>query len=224
MMIRNACHLMTAVLLTCGVAAIAPATTRAQDVTVLPETKGPVTLVGCFLHEKVGKHERYVLASPRIGPVTGVAEPTCAKTGSEQVLKLTEVHENNMVPSMLGRWVEINGELGRPRDGDDLRKLHIDSVRVVPVVAPRVVIMLIPEATTPVPVPEPPPAIEAPPAAPQVTAISPVEERPVGTTGISKRLPHTASPLPLIGLIGLFALSAGLGLRVLNRRRVLGLG
>jgi hypothetical protein len=223
MMIRNACHLMTAVLLTCGVAAIAPATTRAQDVTVLPETKGPVTLVGCFLHEKVGKHERYVLASPRIGPVTGVAEPTCASTGSEQVLKLTEVHENHMVPSMLGRWVEINGELGRPRDGDDLRKLHIDSVKAVPVVVPRAaVIVLIPEATTPVA--EPTQAIEAQPAAPQVTAISPVEERPVGTTGISKRLPHTASALPLTGLIGLFALSAGLGLRVLNRRRALGLG
>ncbi|HEY3159468.1 MAG TPA: hypothetical protein VGJ78_10945 [Vicinamibacterales bacterium] len=51
-------------------------------------------------------------------------------------------------------------------------------------------------------------------------------EQPVGTGGrdesqagqtASKPLPRTASPLPLVGLVGLLALAAGIGLRVARR-------
>jgi LPXTG-motif cell wall-anchored protein len=45
---------------------------------------------------------------------------------------------------------------------------------------------------------------------------------PVATAGTEtpKKLPKTASPLPLIAMLGLFALSGGLVLGLVDRRRV----
>jgi hypothetical protein len=64
--------------------------------------------------------------------------------------------------------------------------------------------------------PEPAAPAPAPAPAPQREV-----ERPVGTSGQSTpapaELPRTASPLPLTGLLGLFSLASGLGLRAFRR-------
>jgi LPXTG-motif cell wall-anchored protein len=52
-------------------------------------------------------------------------------------------------------------------------------------------------------------------------------EQPVATAGVEtpvKKLPKTASELPLIALLGLFALSGGVVLRLVDRRQALGRG
>jgi hypothetical protein len=69
-----------------------------------------------------------------------------------------------------------------------------------------------PVAAAPPPPPPPPPAPEPAPA-PQTTA-APEPPRQVAQAP----LPKTASPLPLIGLIGLLSLSTAAGMRVLRRR------
>jgi hypothetical protein len=72
-----------------------------------------------------------------------------------------------------------------------------------------------PPAEAPVaaaPPPPPPPAPEPAPA-PQITA-APEPPRQVAQAP----LPKTASPLPLVGLIGLLSLSAAAGMRLLRRR------
>jgi hypothetical protein len=69
-----------------------------------------------------------------------------------------------------------------------------------------------------------PPAREpemTPPApvmsAPSIAASQPESPRPVGTSGRAKALPRTASELPMVGLIGLFALAAAFGVRAMRR-------
>jgi hypothetical protein len=122
---------MIAGLLTCGMAAIAPTTAQAQEVTVLLEKGGPTTLVGCFLLEQRNRHDKYVLANPTIGPATSVTDATCTAAAAEQ-LELEDVREHHMdQPMLLGRWVEISGKLGKPRDGNDLREMHVKSFRAI---------------------------------------------------------------------------------------------
>jgi len=56
---------------------------------------------------------------------------------------------------------------------------------------------------------------------PSATANPPAAPEPMETTGAktrtTRRMPATASPLPLIGLAGLLSLTAGLGLRAVRR-------
>jgi hypothetical protein len=61
-----------------------------------------------------------------------------------------------------------------------------------------------------------------PPMQPQGTQPQGQTEQPVGTSGrtSSGKLPHTASPLPTIGLIGLLSLVAAFGIRAMRRRVV----
>ena len=61
-------------------------------------------------------------------------------------------------------------------------------------------------------------AVEPEPSAP-VSTSSRSDDRAVGTSGqvASNELPHTASPLPLSGLLGLFSLASGLALRAARR-------
>jgi hypothetical protein len=231
MSIRYVSRALTAALVTCGVVMVAPTSGRAQQPTILeraqqtilPDEKGtPVTVVGCFLHRPDRHHHTYVLVNPTIGPATSVENSNCGFTGNEQIselrgqmLELREVHEKHMDDAMLGHVIEVNGKLGRVRDGDDLRKLRVQSFREVPV-TPRAAVVMPPAPPTYV-APEAPPIVSQP--APQAAPA------PVATTGIKpKRLPHTASPLPLIALIGLFAFTGALVLRQFDRRRALGRG
>ena len=172
-----------------------------------------VTLVGCFIRvtDSDGDHlKRYVLANATPGPATTVADQNCADQGSAQLIRLRDVDDVGLDQIASGRWVEVSGELGKPRDADDMRKFELKSFREVPQ-TPRVAVMMIPAP--------PPVAYETPAPEPKVETPAP---EPVATAGTEtpKKLPHTASPLPLIAMLGLFALSGGLVLGLVDRRRV----
>src|SRR5262245_49960804 len=138
---RFMCRALTVALLTCGAAAFA-AGARAQDASSLP--KGHVTLVGCYVlmtDPTDPDDARYMLANARLGPATSVSDPNCTATGSDPLLKLSEVHKHGLDLVSPGRWMEISGELGKMRDADDLRKFEVKSFREVPV-TPSVAIMI----------------------------------------------------------------------------------
>ena len=108
-----------------------------------------------------------------------------------------------------------------PIDEDKhLRELEVADASEVPVVPPKVAEVMLP----PAPAPEPyvPPAAAAPEATPPPAAAAP--ETPIATTGVMekkhKRLPRTASQLPLTGLMGLLALTGGLALHFRRRESV----
>jgi hypothetical protein len=216
---RYVCRALAAAWLAFGVTAVAPVVARAQSVSTLP--KGHVTLVGCFLRmadPNDPDDERYVLANAKLGPATSVPNPNCTAMGSEPILRLSEVHEHNLDQVSTGRWMEINGELGKMRDADDLRKFEVKSFRAVPVTPPPVVLF--------VPIPEAPKAaVETPQPEQHVETPEPVATAGIETpTEKPKKLPKTASPLPLIAMLGLFAVTGGLVLGLFDRRRALGRG
>jgi hypothetical protein len=233
MTIRYVCRTLTVAALTCGVSAIgavAGPAMRAHDHDHDPyiaktspkpvkahehhdnDDNQNVTLVGCFIRvtDSDGDHlKRYVLANATPGPATTVADQNCADQGSAQLIRLTDVDDVGLDQIASGRWVEISGELGKPRDADDMRKFELKSFREVPQ-TPRVAIMMIPA----------PPTVAYETPAPEPVVETPAPE-PVATAGTEtpKKLPHTASPLPLIAMLGLFALSGGLALGLVDRRR-----
>jgi len=223
MAIRNVRCAIMGGLLTCGVVGMVPANGRAQDATDLPKS-GDVTLVGCFARERFsrGIGEQYILAHPTLGPATSVPEATCSADTTGRLIKLEKLKKRHLETVNLGTWVEVTGNLrGNKRhihSDMDLQDIHVTSIRAVPVV-PRV-------AEAP-PAPELPKAMPetAPPAAPQAEAPAPAPA-PVATTGVKEekhRLPHTASSLPLAGLLGLVALAGGVALLV-DRRRAMDRG
>jgi LPXTG-motif cell wall-anchored protein len=242
MTIRYVCRALTVATLTCGVSAIGvagPAMRAADDhdpyilktspkpVKAPKETKAKhehhddddknVTLVGCFIRvtDSDGDHlKRYVLANAMPGPATTVADQNCSDQGSAQLIRLRHVDDVGLDQLASGRWIETSGELGKPKDADDMRKFEVKSFRQVPQ-TPRVAVLMIPAA------PAPPPAVETPAPEPQARVETP---EPIATTGVEtpKKLPKTASELPLVALLGLFALSGGLVLGVVDRRRVFG--
>ena len=89
------------------------------------------------------------------------------------------------------------------------------SYALVPVVVPPPPVA----QNTPEPVTPPSAAIETPSAPIAEAAPAPA---PVATAGVKerKRLPKTASSTPLVGLLGLASLAAGLALRRFVRRTV----
>jgi LPXTG-motif cell wall-anchored protein len=206
MTIRHQAGVIAGVLLTFGISVFAPATGRAQDAFQLPEKGSTVTVTGCFGYID-GPH--YVLASPTMDPVTSVTTATCEVTGP--MIKLDDIKQNGLDKSMVGRWLQVTGRVGKAYDEhpNRIRKLDISSAMFVPVVPPRAAEVIITER----PVPQPAPV--APQAAP------PMVQQPVGTTGtVRTELPKTATSLPLVGLIGLLSLAGGLTLHLFSRRRV----
>jgi LPXTG-motif cell wall-anchored protein len=165
------------------------------------EVGGPITVAGCLMRGdqvRGGDDDHYVLARPRIGPIDSVPEETCTADVDADALELEDVGGIGITDSLIGRWVEISGELEREtsRDPDNLRELDVHAFRVVPVVLPRA-------AARP----------SAPPVAAQRPPIAEPAE-PVGTTlEAPTSLPKTASPIPAIGLIGLLSLGGALVLR-----------
>jgi len=236
-------NVVVAGLVTCGLAAIFPAVGGAQDipgaiqegtqdvtgaiergvqnVTELPK-KGYVTLVGCFTLGTIKNHERYVLLNPTVGPATTVPDSACSATGNDRMIKLERVKKHYMAERIaLGQWIEVSGKLEKngDQDEDNVRELEVSSFRPVPVAAPHVAEVMPTPAPTPV----------TPPAAPTVEPAAPAPEAPaeVGTTGVitekHHRLPHTASPLPLAGLVAFISFGSALALQA-KRRRMAGRG
>lgn len=213
MTIRRLYAAIAAALLTAGLIAIAPATGWAQDPTekMLPADGGPITLVGCFLRMKVS-HEgtKFVLAKPTLGPATTVPEAACAAAGTDAMVELddvhTNVHQHHLDRSKVGRWVEVTGRLEKTGH-QTLREVHVKTYREVPV-APPVVATADPRY-----VPEPEPlAIQAP--------LASVETSAVATSGTVDELPKTASSMPSVGLLGLFALAGGFAVTLIGGRRM----
>ena len=202
MSVRYICGAVTAVVLTCAPPTVARA--QAQGAEILPpDQSGMVTVAGCLQVRDADHKNQYILANPVPGPVDSVTQGTCSATIDERAFDLDKTHKSGMNESLVGHWIEISGRLERETHVslDNLRELSALSFRVVPVVPPRV------EAS---------PRQSAPPIqrahAKGGAAVG-------GDTGRHNRnpsgaLPKTASPLPGIGLLGLFTLAGGLALRV----------
>jgi hypothetical protein len=187
-------------LLTCGLIAVAPA--QAQNADLLPPGESAViTVTGC-LQRGGNKGQEYVLASPRLGPVANVRDGACDAAVDSRALDLDDTSARGINETLVGHWIEISGRLEKETstNPDNLRELSVRSFRLVPVVPPQRA-----EAPAPVPRPEPP----APAPAPALT---------VAPTAIEQPLPKTASPLAMLGLLGLLSVSGSLGIRFFRSR------
>jgi hypothetical protein len=211
MTVRDGCGVVTTIVLTCGLATAVPSHAQTRDASLLPpEESGTITVAGCFL--RGGSDGEYVLASPTRGPVASVPEDTCTSEVNKNALELEHTKRHGMNDSMLGRWIEVSGRLEKETSNDShvLRELYVSEFRILPVIPPQAAAL---------PAPAPSRQFDqqsvTPPA--QTTARSEQrEETAVGTSGTVERttLPKTASPLPMIGLLGLLSLAGGLVLHL----------
>jgi hypothetical protein len=204
--IRYLSSAIAAGLFTCGLLLTAPASVSAQRSMDLPADKGPITLFGCFLRVEI-PHEgnKYVLANPSFDTPATVPQAECNASADARMVELDDihsnVHEHHLDKGKVGLWVEINGTLNKPK-GQTLREVDVETYRLIPVAPPRVA------RAEPEPV-----VIQAPPEpAP--------EPAPVATTGVAEPLPKTASPLPLIALMGFVGIAGGFALRALGGRTI----
>src|SRR5262249_42210853 len=134
-----------------------------------------------------------------------------------EAFDLRDLDDAGLKDSMpLFQIVEVTGRLGRIRDGDDLRELHAQSYRIVPVVPP-----------PPPPVarvePRPAPPMIEPQPEPQAVP----EPAPIATTGVlieeqRKPLPHSASPLASVALLGFALFAVAFLMRLFDRSRAMG--
>jgi hypothetical protein len=214
MSIRLACALAAAALVT-----VLSTQTYAKDTFKTPKT--PISLTGCiqreadyrrlhnsgkggFLGFGGGLGNEYVLINASPNPRRGFRD--CSTAVGGEAYELTGREEGDLKP-FVGQRVEIAGMrkaaeidalTGRPTGGRqagyDLRlfEVDVDSFRALP-----------PVQTTTVT------RARARPAARQLNQ-APIQRR----RDVDAQLPGTASPLPLIGLVGLLSLAAGLTLRV----------
>jgi len=219
MSIRLACALAAAAALV----TVLPTQTYAKDTFKTPKT--PISLTGCvqretdyrrlhnsgkggFLGFGGGLGNEYVLINASPNPRRGFRD--CATAVGGEAYELTGREEGDLKP-FVGQRVEIAGMrkaaeidalTGRPTGGRqagyDLRlfEVDVDSFRALP-----------PVQTTTVT------RVRERPAARQLNQ-APIQRR----QDVDAQLPGTASPLPLIGLVGLLSLAAGLTLRVARWR------
>jgi hypothetical protein len=184
--------------------------------------KGHITIVGCFYREvdSDGDHAHYMLADAKMGPATTVANQACEPSGNGQLIRLKEADDTGLNQVASNRWVELFGEMGRPRDADDQRKFEVKSFREVPLTpAPRIAVLI-----APAPQPQPEARAETPAAQEQAVTESPKPMATTGETPVMKKLPKTASELPLIALLGLFALTGGVALGLIDRQKAFARG
>jgi hypothetical protein len=228
--IRLACALAAAALVT-----VVSTQAYAKDTIKTPKT--PVSLMGCiqreadyrrqhhsgkggFLGFGGGLGNEYVLVNASRNPRRGFRD--CATASGGEAYELTGSEEGDLKP-FVGRRVAITGMrkaaeidtvTGRPTGGRqagyDLRLFEVDveSFRPLAPVQTRTVARL---RTRP----------GARESEQQVdenrSAQAPVQRRQDVDANVDQ-LPRTASPLPLIGLVGFLSLAAGLTLRVARWR------
>jgi hypothetical protein len=200
---------MIALVIAGGVPGLAYAQQRDGGLLPLSQS-GMVTVSGCLMSGSQiawGDPDKFVLANLHTG-IDSVAEATCTADANATAVQLDNPHKDHVkketLAAFLGRWVEIHGRLEKETSTDDiLRELDVASVRLLPVVIPV-------RAAAPAPAPEPP-AFEA-----AVVEVIP-EPAPVATSG-QEALPKTASPVPLMGLLGLFACAGGFVLRSFRKQ------
>jgi hypothetical protein len=199
---------LVAVVVAGGAAAGGLAYAQLRDGGLLPaDQAGILTATGCLV--RGGKDgDKYLLANPAKGSVDSVEDSSCAADPNGDFLELQETHDVGLNDSFLNRIIEISGRLEKEEsdDPDNLREFEVRTFRVVPVVPPRRAVMPAPVPQSPT-IGEPPPAIGAEPA------------QPVATTGQEPAvLPRTASPLALIGAIGLLSMAGGIAVRRFRSR------
>jgi hypothetical protein len=178
-----------------GLTSVTPA--YAQD--VLPrEESAVITVTGCLLG--TDRPGRFVLANPRLGAVANVENGACDAPIDARTLDLEDADDRGINQTLIGRWIEISGRLERETSNDpnNLREMSVRSFRVVPVV-PRQV-----EFT--------------PPPAPRADVFAPPAPAAAAPTAIEEPLPTTASPLALLGLLGLLSLAGGIGVNFYRAR------
>lgn len=217
MNIRLGCALAAAALVT-----VLSTQTYAKDTFKTPKT--PVSLTGCIQREADYRREHhsgkggflgfggglgneYVLinASPRRG------SRDCATASGGEAYELTGSEEGDLKPFVgqrvaitgMRKAAEIDSVTGRPTGGRqagyDLRLFEVDveSFRALPVQTRTVArLRQVNESRS---------------------AQAPIQRRQDVDANVDQ-LPGTASPLPLIGLVGLLSLAAGLTLRVARWR------
>lgn len=203
MTLRYICGASIGIVLTWGLVVVAPV--NAQNETLLPANESAViTVTGCL--QRGGKDgEEYLLASPRLGPVASVTDAACDAAIDSRALDLDDTKARGINETLVGRWIEISGRLERETSDnpENLRELSVRSFRLIPVVPP--------QRAEAAPAPVPAPAAESPVPAPELPA-------PVATSGIQEPLPTTASPLAVIGLLGLLSVAGSFGFRVYRSR------
>ena len=195
---------IAAIVFTSGVLTASSAYAQRRDGSLLPlDESGHLTIVGCLRQGNAvrgGHEDQYVLAKPRGGPVASVPVGPCTASAGDDAIEIENTRDAGVSPSMLGHWVEAAGELEKETDKnpDNLREVKVTSVKLVPVVPPA-----------------PPPSAQRappPPAAQSPTAPAAVEAH----RQAPRHLPHTASNLPSLGLIGLLLVGAGVLLRAIR--------
>jgi hypothetical protein len=208
MTVRNVCGVLQVLAFTCGVMTAGQVYAQRRDGNLLPqEQSGMITAAGCLLRGnqvRGGDADNYALANPRKGPVSSVPQGTCTADAGAAALDLKDGKQNGITDAMVGRWVEVSGELEKEtsRNPDELRELDVRSAKLVPVVPPRVE-----AAAAPAPRPTPPPVAAASSApAPVTPALAPAT------------LPKTASNVPATGLFGFLMLAAAVVLRSVRLR------
>ncbi len=164
-------------------------------------------VAGCLLRGEAvrgGHKDKYVIADVKRGPLASVTEAGCTADPGADALELDHGVKGTVSDAMVGRWVEINGSLEKEtsKNPDNLRELDVVGIKEIPVVVPR--------AAAPPTAPSPTPAVEEP-----IARAPEPEPQPVATTGQADtpapavELPKTASPAPLLGLLGLLSLVSG---------------
>ena len=203
-----------------------PSTTTTQ---VSTEQATPITLYGCVQRESdyrramdagkggavgtgAGTGNEFILVNATRESATGASRPDCSAMSTNDAYELTGSGEGALA-QFVGRYVEVTGTLkkmdhpadpARAAGGNPLsQELHLAEVNVASsreVAAERVTETAAvepppsqPPATTPTPAPAPTPTTE--------------------TTTTRAALPHTASLVPLVGLIGLLSLGGAAAVR-----------
>jgi hypothetical protein len=192
---------------------------------------------GGWLNTGAGTSNEYMLVNAIPGPVNEQtqAQANCSNVSGGQTFELkgSAERKRNLEP-FVGQRIEISGRLKHittevavgtsgeivatePTGGPvnpmnkDLRlfEVKMDSFREIPIVQ-EAVLFVEPEAA-PVAPPPPPPAPAPEPQVQQPAPAAPYTPPPVA-------LPKTASPMELMGLLGLLSMSGAFGLRTWRQR------
>jgi hypothetical protein len=181
--------------------------------TAFAQTGASMTVTGCLMKEADYRKAHHLgkgaFGGLGLGDEFVLVEGSCdAANGT--AYRMTGKEEKELMP-FVGHRIEVTGQFDHKRDakiaaGEVKAKLppeiKIASFREAPATATA---SAAPAPTTPSAAPP------AAPAAPEQTVAS-------NETRANRELPHTASNLPLIGLIGLISLSAFFGVRLFPTR------
>jgi len=166
-------------------------------------------------------------AAANTAPSTTAAAPsasaeTCTDTGNGPAYRLTGSLEDKL-KAFVGHRIEVTGKFDHRTDAQTAAGLNVAKLPPEFEIAsyreaPASTTAAAPPSTVPAPPPvsQPPAATTSQTPAPSSTGTS--GQTPSTTAQEERRMPKTASNLPLVALLGALSLSAGFGLRAARRR------